>query len=109
MQINPSTGIAYPWLRLCLLSILISLIIGISTTYATNTNSLINQQEQANCPPNETEVIIWPTMQSVIPSAPYAGDGIVIRGFGGYIQCSGGLYNESARSFGVTYDVVLNV
>jgi hypothetical protein len=104
MLINSSNRITYRGLRLCLLSILISLIIGMPTTYATNTNSPINQQGQANCPPNETEVIIWPTMQSVIPSTPYAGDEIVIRGFGGYIQCSGGLYNESARSFGVTFD-----
>ena len=90
------------WGRFWLLTIL-SLSIGLPA-YATTTQRPIITDEQGNCPPSETEVIIWPTLQTVSPIAPHAGTAIIIRGSGGYIRCSGGLYNESARSFVVTLD-----
>ncbi|KPL90195.1 hypothetical protein [Herpetosiphon geysericola] len=57
-----------------------------------------------NCPPGETEELIEPTLLTLSPSNPLPGETVQVTGYGGYIQCSGGLYNESARSFDLTLD-----
>ncbi|ABX04557.1 hypothetical protein Haur_1914 [Herpetosiphon aurantiacus DSM 785] len=86
------------------LAISLILTIGLPTTNTAAFTQPIIAFEQGNCPPGETEVIIWPTLQTISSTTPHAGDPIVIQGSGGFIQCSGGLYNESARSFVVTLD-----
>ncbi|XSG77311.1 hypothetical protein ACP8Y2_09915 [Herpetosiphon llansteffanensis] len=57
-----------------------------------------------NCPPGETEELIEPTLLTLSPTNPLPGETVQVTGSGGYIHCSGGLYNESARSFDLTLD-----
>ena len=103
MLMKPFLKRSQPWGRFWL-SAIVSLMVGLSTTYATVPTNAIDRIVQGNCPPSETEVIIWPTLQTLSSMAPHAGDTITVQGSGGFIRCSSGLYNESARSFGLTLD-----
>ena len=50
--------------------------------------------------------MVWPVLDAVDPPTVAAGAAVVVGGHGGYVHCSGGLYDESARSFDLTLDGV---
>ena len=50
-----------------------------------------------------TRTLVWPTLESLTPSAAAPGQQVVVIGDGGYVRLNGG-YNESARSFDLYFD-----
>ncbi len=106
---NTIALIGRPLMRLWMFGVVVALLGAFMLVPAARATSefspaATSQQTQANCPPGETEDLIWPTLQAVAPTNSYPGDAVEVSGFGGYIHCSGGLYNESARSFDLTFD-----
>ena len=50
-----------------------------------------------------TRTVVWPTLESLTPSAAAPGQQVVVIGYGGYVRLNGG-YDESARSFDLYFD-----
>ena len=51
-----------------------------------------------------TATVVWPTLQEVSPARPMPGQQVRVSGSGGYLREPSGAYNESNRTFALTFD-----
>lgn len=93
-----------PWLRVWLIMAIVGLSGAFRFTPGARATSESHPFAPLNCPPGETEELIEPTLLTLSPTNPLPGESVQVVGSGGYIRCSGGLYNESARAFDLTFD-----
>ncbi|MCA0350615.1 MAG: hypothetical protein LCH85_01345 [Chloroflexi bacterium] len=93
-----------PWLRVWLIMAIVGFSGAFMLTPGVRATSESNPFTPLNCPPGETEELIEPTLLTLSPTNPLPGESVHVTGYGGYIRCSGGLYNESARAFALTLD-----
>ena len=51
-----------------------------------------------------TATVVWPTLQEAQPAQAAPNRQLRVTGSGGYLRAPGGAYNESNRTFALTFD-----
>lgn len=58
----------------------------------------------SGCLASEQADLVWPSLKEVQPQTIQPGGELTVIGYGGYVRCGSGGYNESARSFQLYFD-----